>query len=484
MNMKQIKIDKEKCVACAVCSSLEELITFDDEGYALVKKDGVYDKRLEKKVHEICEECPEKAITIVSYQSKEDISTPEELMLFIKEKLENYSTPQITKQDLQYSLFHMYDHDSSVISNKFPFSKVCTQVYRSESKAMKAGLDEVAYIINGPLKTILRDLFTEYKTGPMYKYRVFEKKEGNYYFDCISQAQQFLEQISLECNNLFGETLPEEMVKICTTPTWNNDSNNKNSPLDYIENYLLNLALKQVDEPSWFDTWIDVDGDEKSWYVSTDDATRTVAKYAWKGLLYATSYCNVIKIVDDTISDFNKRITAEMKGKAEKIIKFLDDKFDFSKRVFADQDWEKKVQKERMERLERTRKIEEFRRIISLEKLVTENVKAYDGETHYAVKLDVSHLDKKKVYAGENYATITEGMHWHCRNGNTDMPQPSGCGTVVKLKNSYQLTSKYDGVIHIFDKSVSLDRCCIGVIAHPEDKNVEEIKKWFKDNCF
>lgn len=314
--MKQLRINKQECVACAACSSFEELIQFDDEGYAQVKNEGIYDEVLQKKAEECMSQCPQKAITISNYKSKANISTSDELISFVKNSLENYSLPEITEKDLEIPLIKNADYSAIRIDLPYTVGKL----YKSERKAERAGESELYATINGPLKLKVRELLTTFKTGPLNKYRIYEEVEGNYYFDCINQAKALLNQISLECKNLCNTALTDELLNVRTAAVWYSDSNNKNSPLDYLEDHLIKTALENVESPSWYGSWLEVD----EGILTTFSAIEKIAEHAWDGLKYATSYGNIYPIIERTISSFNKNLESEMRDKCKEILSFIE----------------------------------------------------------------------------------------------------------------------------------------------------------------
>lgn len=318
--MKQLKIDKKKCVACAACSSFGELIQFDDEGYAQVKNEGIYDEELQCKAKESVSQCPQNAITIGNYKSKANISTLDELIVFVKKNLENYSLPKITEDDLVIPL--MKNGDYSFISVHLP--DLSGKIFKSERKAINAGKDELSHTINGPLKTRIRELLTSFKTGPLNKYRIYEEVDGNYYYDRINDAKKVLKQISLEIKNLYNVTLTDDLLNIKSTAVWYNDSSNKNSALDYLEDRLIRIAMDNVESPSWYYSWLDADGYEKIWTLSDLSANEKIAEHAWSGLEDATSYREIFPIVEETISTFKNNLEKEMREKCKEILNFIE----------------------------------------------------------------------------------------------------------------------------------------------------------------
>lgn len=319
--MKQLRINKQECVACAACSSFEELIQFDDEGYAQVKNEGIFDEELQLKAKESVSQCPQNAITIGDYKSKANISTSGELINFVKNNLENYSLPEITKSDLEIPV--MKNGTYSLIYANLP--DLSGKTFKSERKAMSAGKDELSHIINGPLKTRIRELLSSIKTGPLNKYRIYEEVDGNYYFDRINDAKKVLKQISLEIKNLYNVALTDDLLNIKSTAVWYNDSNNKNSALDYLEDRLTRIAMDNVESPSWYYSWLEADGYEKTWYVNIFEAKEKIGEHAWAGLEDATSYREIFPIVEQTISTFNNNLEKEMRKKCKEILSFIEE---------------------------------------------------------------------------------------------------------------------------------------------------------------
>lgn len=479
--MKQLKIDSEKCVACALCQLYSDLIEIDDEGYAVAKNKGVLEEDEIDLADKAVALCPEKAIVVSDYQSEFHITSAGELMYFIKTNFENYELPRIKHEDIEFPLIR---NGGSTFGSTFIVSDMQNtsigQIYTSERKAESAGMRDVSNNVNNVAKVALRNWLSEYKTGVLNKYRIFEKEKGNYYYDCITQAEEKLKQCSIECKNLFRKELPEDILQIKSTAVWNPDINRKNSALDYLEDRLINIAMEEIESPSWYDSWVDVDGDEKIWTVSIYGANQKISEHAWEGLKEAVEYRNVYPIVEQTIGQFNKNLVDEMREKYKEIIEFLDKNTTFSQLLQNDTDWENKARKKEMHRLESTGDLTSFRRIISLQKLGKENIKPYSMNSYYSLELDVKDLDGKRVKAGEIYKTITQGKHIHNRNANMGLSQPYGCGQYVNLKDSYELKSEVDGVIHIFDDMINEDRTSIGVIAHQNDTG--DLCQWYNDN--
>lgn len=479
--MKQLKIDRERCVACALCQSSGNLIGSDDEGYAIVKNSGILEESEIVLADKIVALCPENAISVNDYQSEFNINSAGELMYFIKTNFENYELPKITHKDIEFPLIR---NGGSYFGSSFITSDMQNtssgQIYSSERKAESAGMRDISNNVNNVSRVALRNCLSEYKTGVLNKYRIFEKEKGNYYYDCIMQAEKKLKQCSIECKNLFGKELPEDILEIKSTAVWYPDTNKKNSALDYLEDRLIGIAMENIESPSWYDSWMDVDGDERVWTVSIYGANQKISEHAWDGLKEAVEYTNVYPIVEQTIEQFNKNLIDEMMNKYKEIVEFLDKNTMFSQLLQNDAGWEDKARRKEMQRLEATGNLASFRRIISLQKLGKENIKPYSMDSYYSLELDIKDLDGKSVKAGEVYKIITKGKHIHNRNANMGLSQPYGCGEYVNLKNSYELKSEVDGVIHIFNHMINEDNTSVGVIAHQNDTG--NLLQWYNNN--
>lgn len=477
--MKQLKINREKCVACGLCTVYKEYIDVDEQGYAVTRNSGILQDEDIIKTKEIADVCPEMAITIVDYKSEKNISTAGDLMLFMKNHFEKYELPRITSEVIEFPFIRNGNY--SFIMSELQDSSV-GKIYTSERRAESAGMQDVSNNVNNVVRNVVRSFLSDYKTGVLNKFRVYEEEPGNYYYDCITEAESMLRQCAIECKNIFGIELPSDILKIKSTAVWRVDSNKKRCALDYLEDRLIDVAMDNVEDASWYDSWVDADGDEKIWTVSVYGANQKISEHAWDGFKEACKYGNVYPVIEQTIEEFGEHIKKEMGQKYHEIIEYLRNNTNFEEALNAEGDWESKARKKVMQQIEKAGDLTLLRRIISVPELAKENAKRPDSTTGYILELDVRSLDGKKVSAGEVIANIKQGTHWHNFARNTGRPQPYGFGVPVDLKRTYEVIAETDGIVHIFNETIDTTECSIGVIAHPKDNNRDELCKWFLKN--
>lgn len=477
--MKQLKVNKEKCIACGLCTAFNEYIDVDEQGFAVEKNDGIVSEAMKDKIKQIIAVCPQQAITFGEYESNNKISTVGDLMLFMKERLEKYELPRIQNDDIEFP--RVYNGNSSCIWIDLQDSNI-TKIFTSERKAEIAGMRDVTNNVNNVVRNIIRGFLSEYKTGILNKFRVEEDEKGNYYYDCISEAEGILKQCALECKNIFDVDIPSELLKIRSRAVWYAGYDRKRCALDYLEDRLIDIAMDNVESPSWYETWINVDGDEKIWTVSVSEANETIAKHAWDGFKEACEFRNIYPIIEQTIETFNENIKKEMLQKYHDIIDYLNKNVNLQEILKEEGDWERKARIKVLQRAEQQGDLKSLRRLISVPELAKENAKKEDSRTCYQLELDVKALDGKRVSAGEVIANLGKGIHWHCYAFNNGQSQPYGCGVPVDLKKTYPVIAETDGIVHIFTRKVSTDSYSIGVIAHPKDNNEKELCDWFYKN--
>lgn len=478
--MKQIIIDKDYCIACSLCMALTNNLQSDEEGYPYAVSDVISDKELEQEMEKAASQCPQGAIKITNYDSNIG-NTIEDLLYLLNEDIKNYQIPKIEPADIEFPFIantSISTMPSMLISELS--DNLYGNIYKSERQAQSAGEREFTNNRNRILKIVIRNWLSDYKTGVLNQFRIYEENEDNFYYRNIMLAEKLLKQLSVDCKNITGLDLPEEMLKIKTRAIWREDRNHKNSALDYLEDRLENMALENAEDASWYYDWINVDGDEQFWTVNVREANEQLAKHVCQSFRDAVGYRNIMPIIEETIGDFTITLQREMKEKAEEIIKWMQQNSQEADTLIASGDnWIAKIKQKKMERREAIGDYESMRQLISLKKIVKENIKPYSMDSWFSLELDLKELDGKIVKAGEVIATITQGKHIHNLSFNMGRPQPYGCGNYVNLKDSYPIVSEVNGKVHIFNSRFSEKDWYAGVIAHPNDKG--DLRKWFQE---
>ena len=474
--MKQLIINKEKCVACGVCEVVCEQIVCDDLGYACIQESGIVED--ESEIEKIIGICPQSAIEIVDYQSKMGIDSKEDLVYYIMNVVQGYKVSKLDDEKLIPPIY--YNGSPACVYGQLD-NDLPGKLFTSEAKATRAVRDEFYNNVTRKAKIIVRNLLSECKSGHFNKYRTFIKEEGNYYYDIIIECERLLKECEETCYVLMGIHLPEEMLKIHTEAIWREDSMGKRCSLDYLEDRLIDKALENGESASWYYDWLTVDGDEKMWSADSAAANEKYGEHIWKSIKEALSPKNIRPIVEDTIYQFNSALQEEMNRKGVEILSYISSiNEQVGELLNVKDEWYNKCEEKFEKRNMQVRGIESLRVLLELDDIAEENVKSYSLDSYYGLELTTKNWNGKKVTKGQIIGTIAKGTHIHFRSANLGLPQPYGCGKEVGLKREYNVISPGNGVVHIFDEMVSQKRHCVGVIAHPDD-NKAEIKKWYHE---
>ena len=482
--MKQILIDKKNCIACALCTTKTNRIISDREGKAEVINQGLIEEQDLTLLLEVIEDCPAKAILLADYISQNEISSFQGLIYYINNEVRNYKVKEPVEAD--YVFPYIRNAYPSFLGDLLS-SKCNGQLYKTESKALAAGKEEFYINVTKNMRLIIRDLLSNYKTGVLNRYRVFEEKEGNYYYDTILEAERKLQECRNEYRVLSGISLSEELCHIKTRAIWRNDTNNKNCALDYLEDRLINKALENGEPAHWYEIWINVTDGGSYWSVDISDANYKFAEHIWESLKKATSPREIITIINLTTEAFRRDLEKEME---EKSVHLLDqmrkynqefDRLFISKNDWYEDEinkWKEKKSKLKNQLIE-SKNYEQLRKLIYTGDLAKENVKPYDHKSHYMIIINLGDRNGKVVKEGEIILSLAEGIHINCLAMNTGASQPYGCGKITRLKNKYDIIAEEDGIVYLFSNCLGLNEDgAIGVIAHPED-NPSEVKEWF-----
>lgn len=175
--MKTIEVN-EKCICCGICTQKTNLLVEDATGKAKPAAKCVIKEKELAVIEAIVAECPVNALKIVTKHegSKLDAATLKKLPNVLKMKLEAVPKLTVKREDVKMES-KKYSIDYPSPNGQYRYN------YSSESKAMRAAIEEFDRIAYSQYRRIILDTFVQYKEDKLKKYYTFGKgsfwSEGN-----------------------------------------------------------------------------------------------------------------------------------------------------------------------------------------------------------------------------------------------------------------------------------------------------------------
>ena len=263
-DMKRVSVS-EKCMLCGLCEqeNLSEVFVRGSSGKMEPLNNGLFDLEKYPQIAEVQAMCPAEAIQLDS----EEIVTGDrneilsKLNKMIYQELRDFPFVPPDEDDFRY--------ESGVYQvAKIPARYKSAAEYRSDESAERAGLSAFKQLVWSQHRLITKQYVSTYKVKKLKKYFSYEEMEGNYYFDINKKIEQLLQNAyDLAVAATDGKIkLPDDFCAFDVKPDWGYDNG-------YLESYKL---LEDFDydlqstgffhEASYYDSWIDVDGDDRYYY--------------------------------------------------------------------------------------------------------------------------------------------------------------------------------------------------------------------------
>lgn len=415
--IKKIEVSSA-CVACGSCVMITDLLKENPNGRvsavepAIVTSDGI------SKITEAINSCPVKAISLIDAglvrtSGKEGL---EELKKIVTEKLVDYKIGFPNAKD--------YEFDKSEVSVPTAYgSGEYRYEYKSDDKAVQAGLREFDRVMYSQRKAVIQQLLIEYKTKKLRKYSYYEKEQGNFYYDVNQSIQKFLKQVIAESKVLSGNkiSLPSNFDTFEVVPEIgiSGDAMNRELfvyKLRHIEElWFVQNIMNELEALSWYDSYIDTDdmedhrGKDVYCYKNVSNACSKFGEHILNEFSYVLNGSDGVRaILESPINRFGEAVQKEVKKKADILISAIE------KNVWTSSETNGLLNSSRKENSKNNRNGKKDSSIDGLESRNTfKNRKiTYDGHNYILI---CPHCGINKIVLKENEYRIL-GKNIHLKN--------------------------------------------------------------------
>lgn len=329
INIKKIEVSSA-CVACGMCIMMTDLLKENPNGKVSAVEPAIVTNDKLSNVIDVINNCPVKAISLVDAglvraRGKEGI---EELKKIVIEKMSNYKMEFPNSKEYEFNKAE-FSTPTAYGSGEYRYE------YKSDNKAVQAGLREFDRIMYSQRKAIIQQLLIEYKNKKLRKYSYYEKEEGNFYYDINQSIQKFLKQAVAEAKELSGNkiSLPVNFDTFEVVPEMgvSGDAINRELyvyQLRHIEElWFIQSIMNELESLSWYDTYIDTDDMEdyrgKDVYCYKDISG--VCSMFGGHILDECSYVltgseGIRRILESPINKFSEQVEKEIKKKVDILI--------------------------------------------------------------------------------------------------------------------------------------------------------------------
>ena len=221
--MKKITIS-EKCIKCGECAVMTDLIRELPDG-TVEAAVSVLTSEQAAALDNVIKSCPAGAISLTD-SGEGKFKSKNELLEYAKKNLGDYkfSTPQ-------YESFN---------KNEFPISLPYSRSgyeYKSSDKAEREGLREFDRIMYSQRSTIARDVIQRFATSRMRPFYMYEKENGNYFYDNYKAIEKILQELAAAASELSGGKvqLPSDFTTFDVEPVWGISGDSFNRSLYILE---------------------------------------------------------------------------------------------------------------------------------------------------------------------------------------------------------------------------------------------------------
>lgn len=331
--IKKVQVSSA-CVACGSCVMMTDLLKEKSNGKASSVEPGIVTSDKLANIIKAINNCPVKAISLINAgltraKGKEGL---EELIKLVIEKLSKYNIEFPDPRD--------YEFDKSEFSAPTSYgSGEYSYEYRSDDRAVRAGLREFDRVMYSQRKAIIQQLLVEYKNKKLRKYSYYEEEKSNFYYEVNQVIQNFLKQVVAEVKVLSNNkiSLPSNFDTFEIVPQLgiNGDSTNRELfvyQLRHIEElWFVQNIMNELEPLSWYDTFIDTDDmeDHRGKYVYCYKNISDVCYKFGEHMINEFSYVlngvdGVKKIIEAPVNKFLEDVQKEVKKKLEVFISAMD----------------------------------------------------------------------------------------------------------------------------------------------------------------
>lgn len=304
--MKKLTIS-EKCIKCGECVVMTDLIRELPDG-TVEPAVSVLTSEQAKSLEDVIKNCPVGAI-VLNESNTGKFKSKKELLDYAQNKLGGYKF-----SEPQYERFNRSEFPIEI-----PYSRSGYD-YKNSDKAEREGLREFNRIMYSQRDTIANDVIQRYASSKMRKFCVYEKENGNYYYDNYKAIETILQELAaaaIEFSN--GKVkLPEDFTKFDIEPMWGRrgDSFDRSiyiSELKEMGRYggqVTGEMLDYVEKLDWYQTFVNWDDREiytgkkyiTMYNYNLREVCETLAEHILDGISSSID-CNLKDLINRCLSD-------------------------------------------------------------------------------------------------------------------------------------------------------------------------------------
>ena len=248
----------DACSGCGACSAFGDCFVDTPNGKAAPAHGGYFPKNALSALQEAEDVCPEGAIShsccsIVKSSGSVSVS---DLKNFIQKELINYVYPRPKYKDYDWKKY-IPDVDGTGLHSWSRYD------YSSFEGAKRAGVNELQRVIFDHLDTYVSRALIEYKHHRLTPLITYEEKESNFYYHEKVRMEAILEGFLSEAESVIGKQIPnkQQLASLSVTPDFGYNGKNFEA-LTKLEDRT-GIAMGDLHDASYYDTWIDEDSTEE-----------------------------------------------------------------------------------------------------------------------------------------------------------------------------------------------------------------------------
>lgn len=324
--MKKLTIS-EKCIKCGECAVMTDLFRELPDG-TVEPAVSVLTSEQAKSLEDVIKNCPVGAI-VLNESNTGKFKSKKELLDYAQNKLGGYKF-----SEPQYERFN-----KSEFPIEIPYSRSGYD-YKNSDKAEREGLREFNRIMYSQRDTIANDVIQRYASSKMRKFCVYEKENGNYYYDNYKAIETILQELAaaaIEFSN--GKVkLPDDFTKFDIEPMWgkSGDSFDRSiyiSELKEMGRYgsqVTGEMLDYVEKLDWYQTFVNWDDREiytgkkyiTMYNYNLREVCETLAEHILDGISSSID-CNLKDLINRCLSDTLKPAREALARKVSEFEKAL-----------------------------------------------------------------------------------------------------------------------------------------------------------------
>lgn len=318
--MKKLCISNE-CIACGNClMNGATFIEENDAGKAVPKGTGSLTDEEVKSLKTVVENCPVGAISIVGGSDSKSLEDVIKKLLALK----NYKISRPDKQE--------FICDKSFLKVAAPTSGLVSKYsYRDDDKAESEGLRAFNAIAYSQRAALAQSALVLYKEVYLNKFTYFAEDEGCYYHVENNKVGTLLHDIAKEVKELTNGSviIPENLLKFSPKPIIESSDTYKMYVCQFEELRARTVALKNVEDLDWYETFVNSDEMELSsrslYRYDLNEVVKTLVSHIVDGCMDAIRDEGVT-VAFKMIDLHQEIVSKELSKVVDKILAFLENK--------------------------------------------------------------------------------------------------------------------------------------------------------------